>query len=120
MGVLNFKRTNSKKFDVNAPFHLKRKSKDSLSQFAIGSEEVIPAESQISTVSPPDPAPVADDTPTSPYPVPSRSSQDTARVRLGCDITREQHRRLRIQAAKSGKTILAIVEEWIERYCPVE
>ena len=39
------------------------------------------------------------------------------RVRLSCDIERKNHRKLRMTAAASDKTILQVVESLIEEHC---
>ncbi len=36
------------------------------------------------------------------------------RVRLSCDIRREQHRLLRLEAARTDRTILQVIESMIE------
>jgi hypothetical protein len=41
-----------------------------------------------------------------------------SRVRLGCDLNKELHCRLRVHAAKSGRTVVSFIEEWIESNCP--
>ena len=41
---------------------------------------------------------------------------DTDRIRLSCDITRSQHRKLRMEAARTDRTILQVVEDMIETH----
>lgn len=40
------------------------------------------------------------------------------RSRLSCEMSRTHHRRLKIHAAMNGKSILAIIEGWIDQHCP--
>lgn len=50
----------------------------------------------------------------------SRHVPGPNRVRLCCDISRGHHRRLRMTAVLSDRTILEVVEEMIDRYCATE
>lgn len=40
------------------------------------------------------------------------------RSRLSCEMSRSNHRRLKIHSAMAGKSILAIIEGWIDQHCP--
>lgn len=44
-------------------------------------------------------------------------STPSDRVRLSCDISRAIHRKLRMTAAASDKTILEVVESLVEQHC---
>ena len=39
------------------------------------------------------------------------------RIRLSCDITRGHHRKLKVYAAESCKTIVDVVESFIDQHC---
>lgn len=41
------------------------------------------------------------------------STTDTDRIRLSCDITRAQHRKLRMEAARTDRTLLQVVQDMI-------
>lgn len=48
-----------------------------------------------------------------------RSAVSTSeRSRLSCEMSSTHHRRLKIHAAMNGKSILSIIEGWIEQHCP--
>lgn len=40
------------------------------------------------------------------------------RSQLSCQLSRDLHRRLKIYSIVSGRSILAVVEGWIEEHCP--
>lgn len=46
----------------------------------------------------------------------AESTNDSDRIRLSCDITRVQHRRLRMEAARTDRTILQVIENMIETH----
>lgn len=46
------------------------------------------------------------------------NSGGSQKIRLGVDLSAEHHRRLRTYAATNCMTILAVVEGWIDDYCP--
>lgn len=53
--------------------------------------------------------------------VPSKSNcaiPASERAKLSCEMSRSHHRRLKIHSAMTGKSILAIIEGWIDQHCP--
>lgn len=127
MGVLNIRndlQLNTRKFDPNAPFNLKRRRDmpSTSSEQPDGEvEELSPvAENPSSPELTPEIPSLPPSPPSADAPVSRSPRQKPGRVRLGCDISTEFHRRLRIHAIKSGKSVLAVIEGWIEMYCPAE
>lgn len=43
-------------------------------------------------------------------------TSDSNRIRLSCDITRAQHRKLRMEAASTDRTILQVIENMIDTH----
>jgi len=40
------------------------------------------------------------------------------RSQLSCLLSRDHHRRLKIHSIMTGKSVLSVLEGWIEEYCP--
>lgn len=40
------------------------------------------------------------------------------RSQLSCQLSRDHHRRLKIHSIMTGKSILSVLEGWIEEHCP--
>lgn len=66
-------------------------------------------------------APVVNASPSEPVFIPPQPKCEIAaleRSRLSCEMLRSHHRRLKIHSAMTGKSILAIIEGWIDQHCP--
>lgn len=50
-------------------------------------------------------------------PIPSKP-EEVKRIGLSADIRRDLHIRLKIHAIRQGKSIVKVIEEWIEANCP--
>lgn len=115
---------NGKKTDADHPFHLKKKRSEVPAPSALaedmdsGLAPVVESPSYPELT--PDTQPLPPSPPVSVPPLSASRPRTSGRVRLGCDISKDYHCRLRIHAIKSGRPVVAFIEEWIEMHCPAE
>lgn len=49
---------------------------------------------------------------------PREAKTDLKKIQISCLLSRAHHRRLKIFSIMSGKSILSVVEGWIDKHCP--